>query len=416
MPFIHLRESPLYGWNRVLKRGFDLVLGALALLVALPVMAVIAVAIRLELAAGRCSIGRSGWGWTASAFQMLKFRTMRARRRGARPGPSGRPPTIRGGRGSARFLRRTSLDELPQLINVLRGEMSLVGPRPERPSFVEEFRRRVPGYMLRHKMKAGITGWAQINGWRGNTSIEKRIEYDLYYIARWSLRLDLIILFKTLWRGVSQPERVLIAAAPAAIGPGWLLATRGPLLVVLVARARHLDLALADHAGGPGGLAVARAPGRRGPAPALPAGRPAGRLRRLDGGGGPRLRAAAGQPPLEQGPAQSGRRSGSSPACSATPRSARRFLDALAAGARGGGGAGRSCRWPPALRPRRRVLRPGHPVPPELPARARILQHLHDARRHPGHGADRDAAAPAAARERRGGSCPCGWPAWRPWR
>ena len=79
--------------------------------------------------------------------------------------------------------------------------MSLVGPRPERPSFVEEFRRRVPGYMLRHKMKAGITGWAQINGWRGNTSIEKRIEYDLDYIARWSLRFDLIILLKTLWLG-----------------------------------------------------------------------------------------------------------------------------------------------------------------------------------------------------------------------
>ncbi|PYM42035.1 MAG: undecaprenyl-phosphate glucose phosphotransferase, partial [Candidatus Rokuibacteriota bacterium] len=88
-----------------------------------------------------------------------------------------------------------------QLWNVLRGEMSLVGPRPERPSFVEEFRRRVPGYMLRHKVKAGITGWAQINGWRGQTSIEKRIEYDLFYIERWSLGFDLQILCLTFWFG-----------------------------------------------------------------------------------------------------------------------------------------------------------------------------------------------------------------------
>jgi len=104
--------------------------------------------------------------------------------------------------GLGAFLRRWSLDELPQLLNVLRGEMSLVGPRPERPSFVEEFRRRVPGYMLRHKVKAGITGWAQINGWRGNTSIERRIECDLYYIERWSLAFDLRILIQTLWYGI----------------------------------------------------------------------------------------------------------------------------------------------------------------------------------------------------------------------
>jgi lipopolysaccharide/colanic/teichoic acid biosynthesis glycosyltransferase len=98
-------------------------------------------------------------------------------------------------------LRKTSLDELPQLFNVVKGEMSLVGPRPERPNFVEEFRNEIPHYMLRHKIKAGMTGWAQINGWRGNTSLEKRIEHDLYYIENWSISFDVKILFMTIWKG-----------------------------------------------------------------------------------------------------------------------------------------------------------------------------------------------------------------------
>ena len=102
------------------------------------------------------------------------------------------------------MIRSTSLDELPQLVNVLRGEMSLVGPRPERPFFVEQFKQRMPQYMLRHKVKAGLTGWAQVNGWRGNTSLEKRIEYDLYYIENWSLLLDVKILILTLFRGFGQ--------------------------------------------------------------------------------------------------------------------------------------------------------------------------------------------------------------------
>jgi lipopolysaccharide/colanic/teichoic acid biosynthesis glycosyltransferase len=100
-----------------------------------------------------------------------------------------------------RWLRQTSLDELPQLINVLKGEMSLVGPRPERPPLIDEFRRSIPKYMLRHKMKAGMTGWAQVNGWRGNTSLEKRIEHDLDYIENWSLWRDFKILALTLCRG-----------------------------------------------------------------------------------------------------------------------------------------------------------------------------------------------------------------------
>jgi Undecaprenyl-phosphate glucose phosphotransferase len=199
VPFIHLRESPLYGWNRVLKRGFDLAGGALALALAAPVMLAIVVALKLT-SPGPVLYRQERMGVDGRRFHMLKFRTMRVDAEAATGPVWARPDDPRrtwlGG-----FLRRWSLDELPQLFNVLRGEMSLVGPRPERPSFVEEFRRRVPGYMLRHKVKAGITGWAQINGWRGNTSIERRIECDLYYIERWSLGFDLKILIQTFWYG-----------------------------------------------------------------------------------------------------------------------------------------------------------------------------------------------------------------------
>ena len=104
------------------------------------------------------------------------------------------------------FLRKTSVDELPQLFNILKGEMSLVGPRPERPVFVEEFKKSVPQYMLRLKMKAGLTGWAQVNGWRGDTSLDKRIEFDIYYIKNWSLLFDLKIILMTFWKGFVNPH------------------------------------------------------------------------------------------------------------------------------------------------------------------------------------------------------------------
>ena len=199
VPIIHLRESPLYGWNRVLKRGLDLVVGALALVALAPVLLVIGVAVKLS-SPGPLLLRQERMGLDGRAFSMLKFRTMRADAE-AETGPVWASPDDDRRTVVGAVLRRFSLDELPQLVNVLRGDMSLVGPRPERPVFVETFRHRIPGYMLRHKVKAGMTGWAQINGWRGNTSLEKRIEYDLYYIERWSIGFDLAILVKTIWRG-----------------------------------------------------------------------------------------------------------------------------------------------------------------------------------------------------------------------
>jgi Undecaprenyl-phosphate glucose phosphotransferase len=198
VPFIHLRESPLFGWNRVLKRLFDLIVGGGALIVALPLMMSIAALIRLT-SGGPVLYSQERMGLDGRRFRMLKFRTMRVDAEDETGPVWARPHDPRTTRIGA-ILRRWSLDELPQLINVLAGAMSLVGPRPERPELVQQFRSRIPGYMLRHKVKAGMTGWAQINGWRGNTSLEKRIEDDLRYIERWSLTLDVKILVQTVWK------------------------------------------------------------------------------------------------------------------------------------------------------------------------------------------------------------------------
>ncbi|MCL4135242.1 UNVERIFIED_CONTAM: hypothetical protein GTU68_048626 [Idotea baltica] len=139
-------------------------------------------------------------GLDGRAFQIYKFRSMAtdAESKGAQFAVRNDPRVTFLGS----ILRKTSLDELPQLLNVIKGNMSLVGPRPERPVFISDFRKRIPRYMLRHKVQAGMTGWAQVHGWRGNTSIEKRIEFDLYYIEHWSLLLDLKILCLTLIRGI----------------------------------------------------------------------------------------------------------------------------------------------------------------------------------------------------------------------
>ena len=199
LPIVSLQGSPLFGWNRVSKRTFDLILGGLASIIASPLMFIIGLFAKLT-SRGPVFYKQERVGMDGQTFEMLKFRTMRADAE-KETGP------VWAAEGDSRrtklgvFLRKTSLDELPQLFNVLKGEMSLVGPRPERPNFVEEFRNQVPQYMLRHKIKAGMTGWAQINGWRGNTSLEKRIEHDLYYIQNWSVGFDMKILFMTIWKG-----------------------------------------------------------------------------------------------------------------------------------------------------------------------------------------------------------------------
>jgi Undecaprenyl-phosphate glucose phosphotransferase len=194
LPIVSLQGGPLEGWNLVAKRVFDILFSAVALILTSPILLVVAVAVKLT-SRGPVLYRQERMGMDGAVFHILKFRTMRtdAEEAGARMA------TSRDDRRTSlgAFLRRTSLDELPQLFNVLRGDMSLVGPRPERPVFIEEFKRQIPKYHLRHKVKAGITGWAQINGLRGQTSIQKRIEYDLYYIENWSLLLDLKILVRT---------------------------------------------------------------------------------------------------------------------------------------------------------------------------------------------------------------------------
>jgi len=198
LPFVHLRESPLYGWNRIAKRIFDAVFSLAVVVLLSPVLLALAVAVKLT-SPGPVLYGQERMGLDGQRFRMLKFRTMRVDAE-RETGPVWAP------RGDARrtpigsFLRRFSLDELPQFVNVLRGEMSVVGPRPERPVFVERFRQTVPGYMLRHKVKSGVTGWAQVHGLRGNTSLETRIEYDIEYIERWSFWLDLKIVGLTVVR------------------------------------------------------------------------------------------------------------------------------------------------------------------------------------------------------------------------
>ena len=199
VPIININDIPLQGLNGAVKRAIDITASLSALAVLAVPFAVIAAAIRLT-SAGSVFYRQERMGLDRRPFMVLKFRSMHEdAERDTGPVWTREDDPRRTPVGA--FLRRSNLDELPQLWNVLRGEMSLVGPRPERPFFVEQFKDRVPQYMLRHKVKSGMTGWAQVNGWRGNTSIEKRIEYDLYYIENWSVALDFKILWLTVIRG-----------------------------------------------------------------------------------------------------------------------------------------------------------------------------------------------------------------------
>jgi len=200
LPVIGLRESPHFGLNVVVKRAMDIALALTGLALLSPLLLFLAGLVKAT-SRGPVFYRQERCGLNGEPFQMLKFRSMRTdaeQQTGAVWARKDDPRRTRLGT----FLRKTSLDELPQLINVLKGDMSLVGPRPERPVFIQQFSKTIPNYMARHCVKAGITGWAQVHGWRGNTSLRKRVQYDLYYITHWTPWLDLRILWMTVFHGL----------------------------------------------------------------------------------------------------------------------------------------------------------------------------------------------------------------------
>ncbi len=200
LPIMTLQGSPVQGWHAAGKRALDIVGSAVGLCLAIPLFIMIAILIKAS-SPGPVLYRQVRMSLAGRPFVMLKFRTMHDQAE-RNTGPVWAVANDARATKLGRLLRKACLDELPQLWNVLKGEMSLVGPRPERPTYIETFRQTYPTYMLRHKVKAGMTGWAQINGWRGNTCIQTRIAHDLYYIQHWSLWFDLKILCQTLWKGV----------------------------------------------------------------------------------------------------------------------------------------------------------------------------------------------------------------------
>jgi len=203
LPLLTLRDIALRGWRRGAKRVMDIVGATIGLVFFSPLMVLTAVLIKLD-SPGPVFYVQERMGLDARPFAMLKFRSMRQDAEAQGPGWT-RPDDPRVTRLGT-ILRRLNVDELPQLINVLLGEMSLVGPRPERPVYVAQFRRSIPRYMDRHRAKAGMTGWAQVNGLRGDTSIAERTKYDLWYIENWSLLLDVKILIRTFFNFFRSPN------------------------------------------------------------------------------------------------------------------------------------------------------------------------------------------------------------------
>lgn len=200
LPVVNIRHVPLTNtFNMVCKRIMDIVGAIAAIILFSPVMLVTAILVKTT-SKGPLIYKQERVGLHNQTFQMYKFRSMEVQSAKSEK----KAWTIRNDprvTGVGRIIRKTSIDELPQLFNILKGDMSLVGPRPERPFFVEKFREEIPRYMVKHQVRPGLTGWAQVNGYRGDTSIKKRIEYDLYYIENWTMGLDIKILFLTFFKG-----------------------------------------------------------------------------------------------------------------------------------------------------------------------------------------------------------------------
>jgi Undecaprenyl-phosphate glucose phosphotransferase len=206
VPVINLNDVPLQGVSTFVKRSLDVLISAAALL-AMALPGVIIAWVIKRSSPGPVFYAQERMGLDGKAFRVYKFRTMPIDAE-SETGPVWAEENDGRATPFGAWLRRHDLDEWPQFWNVLVGDMSIVGPRPERPFFVEQFKHRIPQYMLRHKVKAGITGWAQVNGWRGNTSLEKRIEYDLYYIENWSVALDLKIMWLTVLRALALHRNI----------------------------------------------------------------------------------------------------------------------------------------------------------------------------------------------------------------
>ncbi|MBD7910213.1 undecaprenyl-phosphate glucose phosphotransferase [Clostridium cibarium] len=200
VPLINMRYIPLDNiLNKAIKRAIDIIGSSIALIIFSPIMLIVAILVKTT-SKGPLVFKQERVGLNRKPFVMYKFRSMREQD----PEEEKQDWTVKNDPRKTKigtFIRKTSIDELPQFFNVLKGDMSLIGPRPERPFYVEKFKDEIPKYMVKHQVRPGITGWAQVNGWRGDTSIEKRIECDIYYIENWSLTLDIKIVFLTVFKG-----------------------------------------------------------------------------------------------------------------------------------------------------------------------------------------------------------------------